>query len=78
MAIVARLEGGGFIIGLEEGNIERLKEGRPFHKNLAEFGGPLCDIFIVYGENQSAIMRQLEGMATADTQVIDQTKKEKH
>lgn len=48
------------IIGLEEGNIERLKEGKPILRDLAEFGVPhLGQVLIVWGQTAADIEREL-------------------
>lgn len=46
-------------LGLEEGNIERLKRGEPIYKNLAEVCGVPVRIVIHYGKDQAALLADL-------------------
>lgn len=52
---------GGTIVGLglEEGNIERLKDGKPIYFPLKELGIEGVEIMIMYGETQEAIRDEL-------------------
>lgn len=48
------------VVGLEEGNIERLKAGQPILRNLAELGIPhLGSVLIVWGQTTADIERDL-------------------
>lgn len=47
-------------LGLEEGNIERLKEGKPILFNMAELGFEGMECMIMYGKDQGDIKKQLE------------------
>jgi hypothetical protein len=70
MSIVATMaDGKSVVIGLEEGNIERLKAGRPYVHKLAQYGLPDVDIYILYGKDRADIVRQLKPMVTDATQV---------
>ena len=71
MAILAKMEDRGVIIGLERGNIDKLIEGKPFHKNLAEFGGEMFDIIIIFGETQDDIVEQIKGGIDENTIIQD-------
>lgn len=57
--IIARMNDGLFILGLDAENIKRLKEGQPILKSLAELGGT-DDIMICYGETLADIQADLE------------------
>jgi hypothetical protein len=57
--IIAKLNDGLFILGLDAENIDRLKKGQPILKSLAEFGGK-DDIAIVYGDTLQDIQAVLE------------------
>lgn len=46
-------------LGLEEGNISRLKEGKPIYFNLIELGFEGMELMIMYGEDQENIRTQL-------------------
>lgn len=46
-------------LGLEEGNIERLKDGKPILFNLSELGFEGMEVMIMYGKDQEDIKMQL-------------------
>lgn len=75
MSVVAQMsDGKTFVFGIEEGNVERLKEGKPFVKNLKDFGGPDVTILIIYGKDRDDLARQLSPGIRAETKIVDQTK----
>jgi len=70
MSVVAKLsDGKTIVIGLEEGNIERLKQGRPFIHKLAQYGLPDIDIVLIYGKDKHDIVRQLQPGIKPETDV---------
>lgn len=77
MSITAKLSNGDFVFGVERENINRLIAGKPFTKNLAEFGGPPINIFIVFGETEADLVRMLSGGVTADTHIQDDRNRKK-
>lgn len=48
------------LLGLEEMNIQRLKEGKPIHVEGEDIGFPGIQIGIMYGETQQAMMDELK------------------
>lgn len=46
-------------LGLEEGNIQRLKEGKPIFFDMGEVGIENFDMLISYGTDQQEIMKQM-------------------
>lgn len=46
-------------IGLEEGNIERLKEGKPIVFDMSELGFEGMELMIMYGKDKQDITAQL-------------------
>lgn len=55
-----RLNGRPYIwLGLEEGNIQRLKEGKPILFDMAEVGINNFDMLISYGKTQEEIIGQM-------------------
>lgn len=78
MSVVGRISNGrGVVIGLEAGNIERLKNGKPFHYNMAQSGGEPFDIFIVYGETADDLHKELMSMSPPDVPTIDNRNRRK-
>lgn len=58
-------------LGLEEGNIERLKQGKPIYRDLAEFGAPhLGKVVVLWGETTADIERQLAPGMHAETRKL--------
>lgn len=55
----ARMGDGTFILGLDEENVRRLKEGQPIYATLGKLGGQ-DDIIIMYGETLDGIRKELE------------------
>jgi hypothetical protein len=54
------------LLGLEEGNIDRLRKGHPIHVT----GDPMGfagDIMIILGKDSEDLKRQLESLITEDT-----------
>lgn len=58
--VIAHLENGPWILGLSERNIEKLKEGQPILKSLAQHGGPDVDLLIMYGKTEADIATELK------------------
>ncbi len=48
------------LLGLEELNIQRLKEGKPIHVEGEDIGFPGIQIGIIYGETQQAMIDELK------------------
>ena len=65
------------ILGLEDGNISRLKEGKPIHIHADELGFA-GEIIIMYGRTQDDIRRQLEPAIGPDTDVQDRNNERKN
>lgn len=76
MAITARA-GNLIIVGLEEGNIDRLKRGQPFHHHMQEVGAPF-ELLIYYGKTFDDLKKIIESMSGPDTQRIDNTNRKKN
>lgn len=57
--IRARLNNGDWIVGIEERNVELLKEGRPMVIRLKEYDPKLPDICIVYGKTLEDVVKEL-------------------
>ncbi len=57
--IRARLGDGTFLLGIDDENIRRLKEGKPIYVSLAQLGGTDY-VAIMYGPTREAIMKELE------------------
>jgi len=55
----ARASNGVFILGIDAGNMARLKAGRPIMVSLAEMGGA-DDVLLVYGETAESILVELQ------------------
>lgn len=62
--IRARIEGiggGGLILlGIVEGNVERLRQGHPIHADLADLGVPNTELLIWLGADHAALIAELE------------------
>lgn len=50
---------GNVLLGIEAGNIKRLKEGKPIMVKGADIGKDF-DIFIMYGDTINDILKQLK------------------
>jgi hypothetical protein len=48
-----------YILGIDEGNVERLKKGHPIVLSLAEIGGT-DDVMIMYGDILEDVEDELE------------------
>lgn len=57
----ARTTGGTIILGLTDGNLRLLRDGRPIHILGRELGLEGCDIVVLWGEDGPAICKVLEG-----------------
>jgi hypothetical protein len=57
----AKIKGGPIILGIDEGNVERLKKGHPILVNLAELGGT-GEMLLFYGETLEAIRDTLQNV----------------
>ena len=57
--IKAKLESGNVIFGITAENVKRLKEGKPIQINMKELGLGDNKIFIMYGEDEHAILDKL-------------------
>lgn len=54
-------------LGISEGNVERLKAGKPISINLKDLGLPDTTILIWYGVDEADCKRQIEGLIGPDT-----------
>lgn len=66
----------GIILGLEEGNIERLRQGKPIHIHADELGFA-GDIMIVYGKTQEDIAAELAPHIGPETVMRDDRERKK-
>jgi hypothetical protein len=57
--IRARLSDGTFLMGIDAGNVKRLKKGQPLNIDLRPLGGS-DRVVIIYGETPQAIIAELE------------------
>lgn len=48
-------------LGLSQGNIDRLKEGKPIYLHLDELGIEGIDVLIHYGETEDKIIEDFKG-----------------
>lgn len=48
------------LIGLEAGNITKLKEGKPIHFHAEEIGIEGYDVMLVYGDTKDSILHELK------------------
>lgn len=58
------------ILGLEEGNVTRLRAGQPIHFYAGELGFD-GEIVIMLGKDAESIARQLEPARSPDAVIID-------
>lgn len=77
MAIVARA-GSLIILGLEEGNVQRLKDGKPFHQDLGDILGLPYQLVIYYGATMDDLMRTARELSGPDTVVTDHRNRKKN
>lgn len=47
------------LLGVDEDNVQRLKDGRPIHVNAEAYGLP-CDVIIVYGKTMQHVIDELK------------------
>lgn len=66
------------IFGLEELNLERLREGKPIHCSLAPIGLPQFTMLIYYGADEAAVMKiykeKILGDRVGEDTIIHQVK----
>ncbi len=60
-----------FLLGVTEGNVERLREGKPLVVDLAELGGS-GEVVLAYGRDKPAIIADL---AAAGIEVPEQLRR---
>lgn len=60
-------------LGLSDGNLKRLREGKPIHIFGAEMGLPL-DVIIFWGETEEKLVEMVKPLIDPETRVRDQTK----
>jgi hypothetical protein len=58
--VIKARSGSVAILGLEAGNIDRLKEGKPMLVKLKELGLPDISVVILYGDTHTDIMGKIE------------------
>lgn len=58
-------------LGLVEGNLNRLKEGKPIKIDGETVGLDNLDILIFYGKTEESLAKQLAPFITAQTEVKD-------
>lgn len=56
-------------LGISEGNVEYLKQGRPIAVDLAKMGGPDIEVFIFYGETEEEMTKQLMPYISKETKI---------
>lgn len=76
MAVVARA-GNLLIVGLEEGNLEKLRAGQPFHHHMIEVGKPF-ELMIFYGKTMADLEAAMKDASGLDTAVIDNRNRKKN
>jgi hypothetical protein len=64
------------VLGLEEGNVERLRKGQPIHIHADELGFA-GEIVIVLGENTDALLEQFSEWIGPDTKINDYRRRKK-
>jgi hypothetical protein len=77
MAVIARMNR-TIVLGLDENNIRKLKEGLPFHQELVDMLDIPHDIFIVYGKTVEDITGMLAAHIGPDTVVKDHRDRKKN
>lgn len=75
MATIARA-GNLILVGLEEKNIEKLREGKPFHHHMNEVGSPF-QLVIYYGKTYDDLLNIASDMTGPDTQIVDNRNRKK-
>lgn len=69
MAVTARA-GNTIFVGLEEENIKRMRDGKPFAHHLHEVGSPFT-LVIFYGQTYADLVASVKDGVGPDTEVID-------
>jgi len=59
------------LLGLSEGNLQRLREKKPIHIHSEEFHIPDIDIVIMWGETEDALAKELGSLIGPETTVVD-------
>lgn len=59
------------VLGITEGNVQRLREGKPIHVHGEEMGAPGVEVVIVLGANEEALAEQFAPMIGPETDVRD-------
>lgn len=72
MSVVAKA-GSTIVIGLEEENLKRLREGKPFHCHGVSVGLPV-DVAIFYGKTMADLETTIRDLSGPDTVKIDHRK----
>jgi len=63
-------------LGISEGNVERLRQGKPIHLHLEELNLPYkIDLMIMYGETEQALADSLKEFIGPQT-IINRDNKE--
>lgn len=77
MAIVGRM-GNRILVGLEEKNLEKLRDGQPFHQFLSETIGLPYELVLFYGKTMSDLERMVATNVGPDTVVVDHRERRKN
>ena len=64
------------VLGLSDGNLKRLREGKPIHIHGAEWGQPF-DIVIFWGKTEAVMAKMIEPYIGPNTVVRDRTKEKR-
>lgn len=65
------------LLGITDGNIQRLREGKPIHIHGEEMGlGPM-EIWIITGKDEATLTEQLAPLIGPETRVRDMQKETK-
>ncbi len=62
------------VLGISDGNIARLREGKPIHLHGEEMGLSKIDIWIFAGKDEAALQQMLAPMIGPETVVRDMQK----
>lgn len=57
------------ILGIVEGNVERLKKGMPIRVHLKDMGLPDIDVIVAYGKEEGDLVAQLMPFMGPNTEV---------
>jgi hypothetical protein len=64
-------------LGLSEGNIQRLKEGKPIHVHLEELNLPYkAEVMIWYGADEQALQKEIQEFIGPNTVVHAERKRQ--